>query len=85
MGCAVAAAPADLTEFDRPLDSEELHALSRRLGQLSPHRLAEVYRSAYEACRMECGQLPRAAAMQELVIAWKLAAAWERRGVGAGG
>ena len=73
----------DSTEFDRPLDSEELQALSRRLGRLGPHCLAKAYRSAYEACRMDSDRLPRPAAVQELVIAWKLLCAWTQRTSGA--
>jgi hypothetical protein len=78
MCCAATARTADSEE----LDNAELQALSRRLGRLSPRCLAEVYRKAYEACRTDGGHLPRADAMQKLLIAWKLATAWERRGAG---
>jgi hypothetical protein len=69
----------DPAEFDQPLDREELQALSRRLARLSPHHVADAYRRAYEACRMEGDQLPRAADIQELVTAWKVTRAWKLR------
>jgi hypothetical protein len=69
----------DAVEFDQPLDKEGLKELSRRLARLSPHHVADAYRRAYEACRMDGENLPRAADIQELVTAWKLARAWRLR------
>ena len=66
-------------EFDRPLDGEELMALSRKLGRLSPDRVADAYRQAHDECRMNGGRLPPASALQELVIAWRLTNAWQLR------
>ena len=37
----------------------------RRLAMLSPHHVAEAYRRAHEACRMDGDRLPRASAVQE--------------------
>jgi hypothetical protein len=45
---------------------------------LSPHHVAQAYRDAYDACRMDGGRLPRASAVQELVAAWKLLWNWRR-------
>jgi len=50
-------------EFDRPLTPEELNERRRRLSLLSPHHVADAYRQAYEACRMEGDRLPRASAV----------------------
>jgi hypothetical protein len=69
----------DPAEFDHPLNTEELKALSRGLARLSPRQIADAYRKAYEACRMDGDQLPKAAAIQELVTAWKLTRAWRLR------
>ena len=66
-------------EFDQPLDGEELMALSRKLGRLSPRSVAEAYRRAHDECRMNGDRLPPAAVVQELVIAWKLTHAWQIR------
>jgi hypothetical protein len=67
-------------EFDRPLTTAELAERRRRLAMLSPHQVAEAYRQAHEACRMEGDRLPRASAVQELVTAWRVLWKWRRRG-----
>ena len=59
-------------EFDHPLTKGELAERQRRLAMLSPHHVAEAYRQAHKACRMEGDQLPRASAVQELVTAWRV-------------
>jgi hypothetical protein len=69
----------DPAEFDRPLTEAELKQRRRELSLLSPQHVAESYKRAYEACRMEGDQLPRASAVQELVAAWKLLWTWRRR------
>lgn len=56
-------------EFDRPLTREELAGRERQLSLLSPYSVADAYRQAHEACRMEGDRLPRASAVQELVTA----------------
>jgi hypothetical protein len=73
-------------EFDRPLSKEELAQRERQLSMLSPSSVAEVYRQAHHACRMEGDALPNASAVQELVSAWKLMWKWRRnrRDVGRG-
>jgi hypothetical protein len=67
-------------EFDRPLTPLELEERRRRLSLLSPHHVANAYRQAHEACRMEGDRLPRASAVQELVAAWKADVGWRRKG-----
>ena len=66
-------------EFDRPLSKEELAERQRRLSLLSPHHVADAYRQAYEACRMDGDRLPRASAVQELVTAWRVMWRWGRK------
>jgi hypothetical protein len=66
-------------EFDRPLSPAELGERRRKLSMLSPHHVAEAYRQAHEACRMEGDHVPKASAVQELVTAWKLLWGWRRR------
>src|ERR1019366_5290277 len=56
----------DPAEFDRPLSRAELAERQRRLSMLSPHHVADAYRQAHEACRMDGDRLPRASAVQEL-------------------
>ena len=70
----------DPAEFDRPLTQPELKDRTRQLSMLSPHHVADAYRRAYEACRMDGDRLPRASSVQELVAAWKLLRKWRRRG-----
>jgi hypothetical protein len=67
-------------EFDHPLTNAELAERQRRLAMLSPHHVAEAYRQAHEACRMEGDGLPRASAVQELVTAWRVLWRWRRKG-----
>ena len=66
-------------EFDKPFTPEELSDLKRRLSMLSPHHVADAYRQAHEARRMDGDRLPKASAVQELVTAWKLLWKWRRR------
>jgi hypothetical protein len=54
-------------KLDRPLTRAELEERERRLSLLSPHHVADAYRQAHEACRMEGDRLPGAGAFQELV------------------
>ena len=75
--CPIMARRPDPAEFDRPLNRAELAGHQRCLATLSPHYVADAYRQAHEACRMEGERLPKASAVQELVTAWKLM--WKRR------
>jgi hypothetical protein len=68
----------DPSEFDRPLTQVELRELQRRLALLSPSHVLEAYRRAHQQCAMTGDALPRAAALQELVTAWKLLRKWRR-------
>jgi hypothetical protein len=70
----------DPVEYDRPLTEPELKDRTHQLSMLSPHHVADAYRRAYEACRMDGERLPRASSVQELVAAWKLLWKWRRRG-----
>ena len=70
----------DPVEYDRPLTEPELKDRMHQLSMLSPHHVADAYRRAYEACRMDGERLPRASSVQELVAAWKLLWKWRRRG-----
>jgi hypothetical protein len=69
----------DLAEFDKPLSREELAALTRRLAVLSPYDVQKAYREAHVRCSMRNELLPPAAAVQELVTAWKLMRQWKLR------
>jgi hypothetical protein len=69
----------DLAEFDKPLSREQLAQLTRRLAVLSPHDVQRAYCDAYVRCAMNGDLLPPAAAMQELVTAWKLMRQWKLR------
>src|ERR1035438_7091215 len=46
----------------------------------SPHHVADAYRQAHEACRMEGDRLPKASAVQEMVAVWKVLWGWRRKG-----
>jgi hypothetical protein len=74
----------DPVEFDRPLNRAELAERQRRLAMLSPHHVADAYRQAHEACRMEGDKLPKAIAVQEMVAVWKVLWGWRRKGAGRG-
>src|ERR1700691_3650674 len=85
---SVMARRPDPAEFDRPLNRAELAELQRRLSMLSPHQVADAYRKAHEACRMDGDGLPRASAVQEMVTArrvlwgwgWRVWWGWRRKG-----
>jgi hypothetical protein len=42
--------------------------------------VADAYKRAHEACRMDGDRLPGASAVQELVTAWKVMWQWRRKG-----
>jgi hypothetical protein len=67
-------------EFDRPLNRAELAERQRRLSMLSPHHVADAYRQAHEACKMDGDRLPKASAVQEMVAVWKVLWGWRRKG-----
>jgi len=46
----------------RPLTPDELKEHQRRLSMLSPHHVADEYRKAHDACRMDGDRLPWASA-----------------------
>jgi hypothetical protein len=59
-------------ETERILSREELSGFSRRLSMLSVSGVEATYRTAYAECRLEDKRFPLAAAVQQLVAAWKL-------------
>ena len=67
------------SQLDKPLNREELAKESHKLAHLSPYHVAEQYRDAYEACKMDGENLPRARSVQTLVIVWKLLWKWRRQ------
>jgi hypothetical protein len=69
----------DPVEFDHPLSVDQVKALARRLGMLSTPGVIEAYRRAHLACSMTGDNLPRAADIQEFVVAWKIMRAWALR------
>ena len=69
----------DLAEFDKPLTKDQLAELVRRLSLLSPYDVQQAYRRAHQQCCMQGEMLPRAAAIQEMVAAWKIMRRWRLR------
>jgi hypothetical protein len=69
----------DPSEFDKPLSRDRLAQLARRLAALSPYDVQRAYRHVHERCFMTGDLLPPAAAVQELVTAWKLMRQWKRK------
>ena len=67
----------DPSAFDRPVTREEVRELRRHLSSVDPFRVERAYQQAYERCRLRGEVLPRAAAIQELITAWKVL--WERK------
>jgi len=59
---------------------QELEQLAHNLSLLSPSHVEDFYRKAYGACSLDCGRVPPARAVQELVTAWKLLRKWKRAG-----
>ena len=58
---------------DEPiLSREELSEFSRRLSMLSTDGVESTYRTAYADCRYDGKRIPPAAAVQQLVAAWKV-------------
>lgn len=69
----------DVSEYDKPMTRDEVRELSRHLSTLDPFRVERFYQQAFERSRMHGGLLPRAAAVQELVVAWKVLRLMKRR------
>ena len=66
---------------ERILRREELREFSRRLQMLSISGVEGTYRAAHADCRLDDKQLPPAAAIQQLVTAWKVLRRIRRTGV----
>jgi hypothetical protein len=54
------------------MNREELTEFSRRLSMLSTDGVEGVYRTAHNDCRYDGKRLPPAAAVQQLVAAWRV-------------
>lgn len=65
-----------MAEPDRPLTEPELKAVQQNLARLSESSVRQVYRQAWEECRMKGERLPSAKAVQQLVQAWKQLWKW---------
>ena len=65
-------------DFDLPMTAEELKQRKRELAGLAPPHVLAQYKAAHEACRVVDDRLPRASAVQTMVIAWKLLWKWRR-------
>lgn len=68
----------DPSQFDQPLSREDVETLRKHLAGIDPFRVQRAYQQAYEKCRLHGDVLPKAAAIQELVTAWKVLRARRR-------
>ena len=59
-------------EIETPLSREELGEFVRRLSMLSVDGVEGTYRTAHAECRYDGKRPPPAAAVQQLVAAWKV-------------
>jgi hypothetical protein len=57
---------------DRILSRDELSDFRRNLAMLSIPGVEGVYKTAYDECRYDGKRIPPAAAIQQLVAAWKV-------------
>ena len=62
------------------MSRDELLEFSRRLSMLSTDGVAGVYRTAYADCRYDGKRIPPAAAVQQLVAAWRVLRRIQRYG-----
>jgi hypothetical protein len=67
-------------ESDPVLTRDDLAEFSRRLSMLSPDGVEGVYRTAYKDCAFDGKRLPPAAAIQQLVAAWKVLRRFRSKG-----
>jgi hypothetical protein len=59
-------------DADPILSRDELTEFARRLSMLSADGVEGVYQTAHNDCRFDRKRLPPAAAVQQLVAAWKV-------------
>jgi len=59
-------------ESEPILSRDELAEFTRRLSMLSVPGIEGTYQTAYADCRFDGKRLPPAAAIQQLVAAWKV-------------
>ncbi len=57
--------------LERPLTAEELKDLKARLSKMAQTELVKFYEAALFVCRLDNGEPPRAAFIQQFVAAWK--------------
>jgi len=57
--------------LERPLAAEALRALRDSLAKMTEPELVKFYNAALEVCRLDRGEPPPAAFIQQLVAAWK--------------
>ena len=60
------------------MSKDDVDAFQRNLMQLAPARVQDIYREAWERCRMIGNNLPEPEAVQQLVQAWKTLWGWRR-------
>jgi len=65
---------------DPILSRQELAEYARRLSMLSLPGVEGVYQTAHNDCRLDGKRLPPAAAIQQLVAAWKVLRRFYRGG-----
>jgi hypothetical protein len=68
----------DPSKFDQPLSRDDVETMRKHLSGIDPFRVQRAYQQAYEKCRLHGDVLPKASAIQELVIAWKVLRARRR-------
>ena len=54
------------------MSREELAEFTRRLSMLSADGVEGIYRTAHNDCRLDDKRVPPAAAVQQLVAAWRV-------------
>jgi hypothetical protein len=59
-------------ESEIVLSPQELEEFTRRLSMLSVQGIESSYQTAYAECRFDGKTLPPAAAVQQLVAAWRV-------------
>ena len=57
--------------IERPLTADELKDLKARLAKMPQRELVKFYDAGLFVCRLDRGEPPRAAFIQQLVAAWK--------------
>jgi len=69
----------DPSEFDKPLTPADLKKHAEQLSRLSYSSVVEEYRRAHESAQWKGDVLPKAAAVQHMVSAWKQLWKWRKK------